>query len=200
LKESAPQLVDGLTPAILSLSQIAALCRALLMEGIALKDFRRICEAMVDCARPDMHPDQLVEAVRQRIGSLIIQGLVPVKMPLPVITLDGELEGVLAQAMRVAGDAKHPIEPALAGRITESVIEAARPLLGQARAFAIVTSPVARRALMRLFKPHLPETPVLSFLEIPDGKPVEVVAVVGGVEKRFAPRHDPVPAERERVN
>ena len=51
--------------------------------------------------------------------------------------------------------------------------------VAQARSFAIVTSPMARRALSRLFRPHLPETPVLSFLEIPDGKPVEVVAVVG---------------------
>ena len=63
------------------------------------------------------------------------------------------------------------------------------------RNFAIVTSPVARRALARLFKPHLPETPVLSFLEIPDGKGVEVVAVVGG-EQRPTPRHDPLPRER----
>ncbi|WP_327754992.1 flagellar biosynthesis protein FlhA [Sphingobium sp. SJ10-10] len=201
LKEAAPQLVDGLTPGLLNLTQISALCRALLAEGIALKDFRRICEAMVDAARPDMNLDQLVEAVRQRIGSLIIQGLVPVKMPLPVITLDGDLEALLAQAMRVAGDARHPIEPALANRIIEAVVQAARPLLGQARNFAIVTSPLARRALARLFKPHLPETPVLSFLEIPDGKGVEVVAVVGG-EQRPAPRHDPLPREsaaRERV-
>jgi len=197
LKDAAPQLVDGLTPGLLSLTQISALCRALLSEGIALKDFRRICEAMVDAARPDMSHEQLVEAVRQRIGALIIQGLVPVKMPLPVITLDGDLEALLAQAMRVAGDAKHPIEPALANRIIEAVVQAARPLLGQARNFAIVTSPIARRALARLFKPHLPETPVLSFLEIPDGKGVEVVAVVGG-EQRPIPRHDPAPA-RERV-
>src|SRR5690606_20054484 len=96
-----------------------------------------------------------------------------------VITLDGELEGLLAQAMRVSGDARHPIEPALGQRLIEHVSEAARPLLAQARSFAIVTSPMARRALARLFRPHLPETPVLSFLEIPDGKPVEVVAVVG---------------------
>ncbi len=195
LKDVAPQLVDGLTPGTLSLTQISALCRALLSEGIALKDFRRICEAMVDAARPDMNHEQLVEAVRQRIGALIIQGLVPVKMPLPVITLDGDLEAMLAQAMRVAGDAKHPIEPSLGNRIVESVVHAARPMLGQARNFAIVTSPVARRALARLFKPHLPETPVLSFLEIPDGKGVEVVAVVGG-EQRPTPRHDPLPRER----
>jgi len=179
LKEAAPQLADGLTPNPLSLAQITALCRGLLVEGIPLKDFRRIAEAMVVVARSDMSTDMLIEAVRQRIGSLIIQSIVPVKMPLPAVTLDGELESLLAQAMRVAGDAQHPIEPALAQRLIEQVSEAARPLLAQARSFAIVTSPIARRALSRLFRPHLPETPVLSFLEIPDGKPVEVVAVVG---------------------
>ncbi|HEX7874551.1 MAG TPA: flagellar biosynthesis protein FlhA [Sphingobium sp.] len=183
LKEAAPQLVEGLTPAPLNLSQIATICRGLLAEGVPLKDFRRIAEAMVDGAAPNMNMDQLTEAVRQRIGSLIIQTLVPVRMPLPVITLDGELEGLLAQAMRVAGDAKHPIEPALAGRIVDAVTHAARPLMAEARNFAIVTSPMARRALSRLFKPHLPETPVLSFLEIPDGKPVEVAAVVGNEQR-----------------
>jgi len=183
LKESAPQLVDGLTPAPFTLAQISALCRALLSEGVPLKDFRRIAEAMIDSWRPDINPDQLVEAVRQRIGSLIIQTLVPVRMPLPVITLDGELEGLLAQAMRVAGDSRHPIEPGLASRIVDHVTNAARPLMAEARSFAIVTSPQARRALSRLFKPHLPETPVLSFLEIPDGKPVEVAAVVGSEDR-----------------
>ncbi|MFT3965859.1 MAG: flagellar biosynthesis protein FlhA [Sphingobium sp.] len=198
LKESAPQLVEGLTPAPLNLSQIANVCRALLAEGVPLKDFRRIAESMVDGSSPNQTMDQLVEAVRQRIGSLIIQTLVPVRMPLPVITLDGELEGLLAQAMRVAGDAKHPIEPALAGRIIDAVTAAARPLMAEARNFAIVTSPMARRALSRLFKPHLPETPVLSFLEIPDGKPVEVAAVVGN-EQRINRERIPAGAGSENI-
>jgi len=52
-----------------------------------------------------------------------------------------------------------------------------------------VTSPIARRPLARLLAPHLPDVPVLSFLEIPDGKAVEVVAVVGGgaVNPQLAP-------------
>jgi len=179
LKNAAPQLAEGLTPQPYNLAQVTALCRSLLAESIPLKDFRRIAEAMVDVGRGDLGTEALTESVRQRIGALIIQGIVPVKMPLPVITLDGELEGLLAQAMRVAGDAQHPIEPALGQRLIEQVSEAARPMLAQARNFAIVTSPVARRALARLFRPHLPDIPVLSFLEIPDGKPVEVVAVVG---------------------
>ena len=58
--------------------------------------------------------------------------------------------------------------------------EVAGPLLSEGRRFAVVTSPVARRALSRLLAPHVPDVPVLSLLEIPDSKPVEVVAIVGG--------------------
>ena len=184
LKSSAPQLVQGLTPAPLSLAQIAALCRALLAEGIPLKDFRRIAEAMVDAAREESEPNGLVEAVRLRIGALIVQTLVPVKMPLQVITLEAGLESLLAQAVRTGPNATHPFEPALSNRIIEAVGQACQPLLAQAARFAIVTSPIARRALSRLLRPHLPDVPVLSFLEIPDGKPVEVCAIVGNSESQ----------------
>ncbi|HLZ77694.1 MAG TPA: flagellar biosynthesis protein FlhA [Sphingomonas sp.] len=180
LKESAPQLVSGLTPSPLPLANIAALCRALLAEGVPLKDFRRIAEAMADAARDESDPVQLIEQVRRRIGALIVQTLVPVRMPLPVVTLDAGLESLLTQAVRTGPNANHPIEPALAGRIVQAVSEAAAPLIGEAKRFAIVTSPIARRALARLIRPHIADAPVLSFLEIPDGKPVEVMAVVGG--------------------
>jgi len=191
LKESAPQLVAGLTPAPFSLSAIAALCRTLLSEGVPLKDFRRIVEAMVDSAPQASDPNALVEAVRLRIGALIVQTLVPVKMPLQVITLDAGLESLLAQAVRTGPNATHPFEPALANRIIESVGMSAQPLVAQAARFAIVTSPLARRALSRLLKPHLPDVPVLSFLEIPDGKPVEVSAIVGqdSGPQHFVPQH-----------
>jgi flagellar biosynthesis protein FlhA len=180
LKENAPQLVAGLTPQPLPLASIAALCRSLLAEGVPLKDFRRIAEAMVDAAREEADPVQLVEAVRQRIGGLIVQTIAPARMPLPVLTLDAGLEGLLSQAIRAGKDAAHPIEPNLAHKIVQSIGDVASPYLAEARRIAIVTSPVARRALSRLLAPHIPDVPVLSFLEIPDGKPVEVVAVVGG--------------------
>jgi flagellar biosynthesis protein FlhA len=179
LKESSPQLVAGLTPQPLSLAQLAAACRSLLAEGVPLKDFRRVAEAMIDASRETTDPVLLNEAVRQRIGALIVQTIVPVRMPLPVVTFDAELEGLLAQAVRVGPNAAHPFEPALAQRIIAAVNQAAQPLLASATRFALVTSPLARRAVARLLKPHLPETPIMSFLEIPDGKAVEVMAIVG---------------------
>ena len=180
LKEAAPQLVGGLTPQPLSLAQIAAACRALLAEGVPLKDFRRIAEAMVDASTMSSDAASLVENIRSKIGALIVQTLVPVKMPLPVVTLDAGLESLLAQAVRTSPAAAHPFEPALANKVVGAISEASAPLVNSATRFAIVTSPIARRALARLLKPHLPETPVMSFLEIPDGKAVEVAAVVGG--------------------
>ena len=187
LKENAPQLVAGLTPQPLSLAQLAAACRALLAEGVPLKDFRRVAEAMIDAARDTTDPVQLNEAVRQRIGALIVQTIVPVRMPLPVVTFDAELEGLLAQAVRVGPNAAHPFEPALAQRIIAAVNSAAQPLLNSATRFALVTSPMARRPVARLLKPHLPETPIMSFLEIPDGKAVEVMAIVGSHSAQTAP-------------
>jgi flagellar biosynthesis protein FlhA len=184
LKDNAPQLAANLTPQPLSLAALAGLCRALLSEGVPLKDFRRIAEAMADAARTEADPIQLVEEVRQRIGALIVQTIVPVKMPLPVVTLDPSLEHLLSQAVRSGQGAVHPIEPGLGNKLVQAVGEVAGSLLSEGRRFAVVTSPIARRALSRLLAPHIPDVPVLSLLEIPDNKPVEVVAIVGGEPER----------------
>jgi flagellar biosynthesis protein FlhA len=184
LKDNAPQLAANLTPQPLSLAALAGLCRALLAEGVPLKDFRRIAEAMADAARTEADAIQLVEEVRQRVGALIVQTIVPVKMPLPVVTLDPGLEHLLSQAVRSGHGAVHPIEPGLGNKLVQAIGEVAVPLLSEGRRFAVVTSPIARRALSRLLAPHVPDVPVLSLLEIPDNKPVEVVAIVGGEPER----------------
>ena len=112
-----------------------------------LKDFRRIAEAMADAARDETDPIQLVEAVRQRIGALIIQTMVPVRMPLPVVTLDASLESLLNQAVRTGQGAMHPIEPGLGQKIVQAIGSVAGPMLAEGRRFAVVTSPaVAPRA------------------------------------------------------
>ncbi len=181
LKDRAPELVDGLTPKPLSLFAVSAICRALLIEGVPLRDFRRLCSAMVE-ATGDGTSDipTIVERVRQRIGSIIIQALVPVSMPLPVVTLDPELESLIGQSIKVAGDASFPIEPGLGQRILTAIEESSQRLMLRQQNFALVTSPAARKALSDLLRPRFPDTPVLSFRELPDDKPVEVIATVGG--------------------
>jgi flagellar biosynthesis protein FlhA len=182
LKEHYPHLAAGLSPSPYSLAAVTALCRALLAERVPLRDFRRVAEAMVDLAPRNLEPAELVEAVRQRLGALIVQSIVPANMPLPAITLDGELEGLLVQSVLAAPQATWPFEPALASRIVAAVETAVQPMLVAARSFAIVTSPLCRPALSRLLRAQSGELAVLSFLELPDNRKVEVIAVIGGAE------------------
>jgi flagellar biosynthesis protein FlhA len=179
LKEAYPQLVAGLTPAPYSLAAITALCRSLLTERVPLRDFRRVAEAMVDLAPRGLDANELVEAVRQRLGALIVQGIVPVKMPLPAITFDGGLEEMLVKSVQLAPLATWPFEPALAKRIIAAVDDAVQPLLFAARSFAVITSPACRAAVARLLRAQLSDVAVLSFLEIPESRVVDVIAVVG---------------------
>ncbi len=180
LKDAFPQLAQGLTPQPYSLAAICSLCRALLLERVPLRDVRRIAEAMVELAPLNLDSAALVEAVRQRLGALIIQGIAPLRLPLPIITFDAELEELLCQAVRAGPGASWPFEPALASRIINIVSDAVQPMLLAARSFAIVTSPVCRAAVSRLLRAQLADVPVLSFLEIPETKAVDVMAVVGG--------------------
>jgi flagellar biosynthesis protein FlhA len=179
LKESFPQLAQGLSPAPYSLSAITALCRALLSERVPLKDFARIAQAMVDLTGKELDASGLVEGVRQSLGALILQNIVPMRMPLPAVTFDPELEGLLTQAVRAGPGASWPFEPALATRIIAAVSDVVQPMLISARSFAIITSPVCRAAVSRLLRAQLSDVAVLSFLEIPETKTVEVIAVIG---------------------
>jgi flagellar biosynthesis protein FlhA len=196
LKQACPQLVQGLTPTPYSLATIAALCRALLIERVPLRDFRRIAEAMVEVAGQELSTAELVEAVRQRMGALIVQTIVPVKMPLPAITFDPELEALLTQAVRAGPQAAWPFEPELARRIIAALDEAVQPLLLAARSFAVITSPICRAAIARLLRAQFADVAVLSFLEIPETKAVDVIASIGG-QREPALLSDPSDFEKE---
>lgn len=179
LKESSPQLVDSLTPQPLSLFAITAICRELLAEKVPVKDFQKICLAMMDAASKHSETDQIVDAIRQNIGNLIIQTMVPMNLPLPVVTLDAELEGLLVKALTIGEDASHPIEPQLAQQLVEAVDQTARTLPMEARNIALITSPIVRRPLGALLKNRFPDLTVLSYQELPEDKSIEVLAKIG---------------------
>ena len=189
LKSGYPQLAQGLTPQPYPLATIAALCRSLLSERVPLRDFRALASAMISAGRPDMPIPELVEAVRRPLSGLIVPSIVSPQMPLPAATIGPELEALLNQSVRAAPDATWPIEPDLARNIVAAIGEAVEPLLLAARGFAVIVSPLCRPALARLLRTQFTEVAVLSFLEIPDAKAVEIIATVGGRQEEPALPH-----------
>ena len=186
LKERAAHLVAGLTPAPVSLAALTQILRGLLAENIPLKEFRRIAAAIAVAAQRTQDPDELSELIRPELGPLIIQKLCGVREPLRVMTLEGQLEGLLGQAARADTARRHVIEPDLGRRIVEALQRAAQPLIADAKPFALVVQPAIRIAIRKLVRTCLPDTPVLSFFEVPEEKAVEVVAVIGAPQVGFA--------------
>ncbi|MDF2604533.1 flagellar biosynthesis protein FlhA [Sphingomonas sp.] len=179
LKERNPQLVASMVPQPLSLTTLTSVLKALLNEGITLKEFRRIASAIAVVAQRTQDAEEIVELIRPEVGPLIIQKLCGVREPLRVMTLEGGLEGLLGQAMRSDPSRRHVVEPELGRRIVDALQRAAQPMIAEAKPFALVVQPAIRVAIRKLVKTCLPDTPVMSFFEVPEDKAVEVVAVIG---------------------
>ena len=179
LKERAGQLVASLSPAPLPLTTLTQVLRGLLAENVPLKEFRRIAGAIAVAAQKTQDADEIIELIRPDLGPLIIQKLCGVREPLRVMTLEGQLEGLLGQAIRSDASRRNVIEPDLGRRIVDALQRAAQPLIDEAKPFALVVQPAIRIAIRKLVRTCLPDTPVLSFFEVPEEKAVEVVAVIG---------------------
>ncbi|MBB5698330.1 flagellar biosynthesis protein FlhA [Sphingomonas yantingensis] len=179
LKERAGALVAALCPAPLPLTTLTQVLRGLLAENIPLKEFRRIAAAIAVAAQRTLDAEELIEAIRPELGPLIVQKLCGVREPLRVMTLEGQLEALLGQAMRADMHRRHTIEPDLGRRIVDALQHAAQPLMAEAKPFALVVQPSIRLAIRKLVRSCLPDTPVMSFFEVPEDKAVEVVAVIG---------------------
>jgi flagellar biosynthesis protein FlhA len=186
LKETAPQLVASLSPAPVPPTTLTQVLRSLLAEGIPLKEFRRIAAAVAVAAQRTLDPEELVEAIRPDLGALIIQRLCGPREALRVMTLEGGLEAILGQAVRSDPANRHMIEPDLGRRIIDALQQAARPLIAEGKPFALVVQPGVRLAVRKLVRASLPDTPVMSFLEVPEDKAVEVIAVIGAPQQLAA--------------
>ena len=179
LKERAANLVAALSPQPVPLTVLTQVLRGLLEEGIPLKEFRRIAAAIAVAAQKTLDAEELIEAIRPDLGALIIQKMCGPREALRVMTLEGQLEALLGQAVRSDPSRRHAIEPDLGRRIVEALQRAAQPLIEEGKPFVLVVQPTIRLAIRRLVKSVMPDTPVMSFFEVPEEKSVEVVAVIG---------------------
>ncbi|UZK65324.1 flagellar biosynthesis protein FlhA [Sphingomonas sp. M1-B02] len=182
LKERAAALVAALCPNPVPLTTLTTVLRGLLAENVPLKEFRRIAAAIAVASQRTLDADEILELIRPDLGPLIIQRLCGVREPLRVMTLEGQLEALLGQAVRSDPSKRHTIEPDLGRRIADALQRAAGPLIAEAKPFALVVQPSIRVAIRKLVKTVLPDTPVMSFFEVPEDKAVEVVAVIGAPE------------------
>jgi flagellar biosynthesis protein FlhA len=178
LAKTAPKLVEDLVPKLLPLSTVVRVLQCLLAERVPIRNTRTIVETLAEHAAKTQDPMVLMGHVRVALGRQIVQDIAGVGSELPVITLEPDLERLLASSL--AGNAANPgLEPGLAERLQQRVAEASRRQENAGEPAVLLVPPQLRQNLTRFLRSSLPNLHVLGWNEIPDNRKVRLVTAVG---------------------
>ena len=179
LSKINPQLVQSVIPKLVPLHHLTIILRNLLVERVPINDLKKILEALSNLSDKKLSPDELSEAVRPAISSLLIQKISNVNEPLGIVTFNPEFEQMLITMSKKSSSEGLLIDPSLAKEMIKSIIEIGDKSSSEDKALVIVTSPIIRKDLSILLRQHIEDVVVLSFTELPENKRVKVVATVG---------------------
>jgi flagellar biosynthesis protein FlhA len=178
LSKSAPKLVEDLIPKVLPLSTLVRVLQGLLAERVPVKNMRSIIETLSEYAVRTQDATQLTAQVRVALGRQIVQDIAGLADELPVITLEPDLEQLLASSL--AGNAAGPgLEPGLAERLQQRLAETAQRQEQMGEPAVLLVPPTLRQSLARFVRASVPGLQVLAWNEIPDNRKVRLVTAVG---------------------
>jgi len=179
LAKTAPKLVEGLVPKLLSLGAILNVLQVLLEEKVPIRDMRTIAETLAAQAPRSQDPVILATAVREALKLAIVQNINGLEPELPVMALDPTLEQLLLQNIQGSESGGAGIEPGLAETLFNSLKENAQQLEISGQPAVLLVAPVLRSWLARMVRHSIPGLHVLAYNEVPDDKQIKVVATLG---------------------
>lgn len=178
VRASDPVVAEEVTAASLSLGEVQRVLQQLLDEGVAIRDFVRICEVLSERARVTKDPEALTEAVRASLGPAISASHA-VENSLPIITIDPMTEQRLLEALRPGeGGSYLALDPALGEQLAHEIAQLAENAERQGFQPALVCSPQLRASLHRMVQAAAPRVPVLSYAELGPQLTLETLGVV----------------------
>jgi type III secretion protein V len=171
-------MLDALEPAAPALvreagrqippSVLAEVLRRLVEEGVSIRPFRQILEALLEAGGGARGAAALAEACRRalarHIGHRVARG-----QPLAALLLDPGAEQAVRDAL--AGDFL-ALDPTVASAVLDRVEAESRTLQEPP---ALLVSADVRRAVRSLVAPRFPRIPVLAFDELPPELPIRPV-------------------------
>ena len=180
LAQTAPKLVENLTPGSLALGVVVKVMQELLAEKVPIRNIRTIAETLAEHSVRSQEPATLLAAVRESLGGSIVQSIFGLREELPVITLDPALEQLLKDSVASTQGGAPSFEPGLADKLHGALIEAAqRQEMTGDPAVLLVAAPL-RPWLAKLTRYSISSLQVLAYGEIPQDRRLRVVSSVGG--------------------
>ena len=176
---SAPKLVEDLTPKALSMGVVNKVLKNLLREQIPVRDIRTIAETLAAKASESQEIDVLTAQARIALRKTIVQEAFGYGDEIPVLTFDAKLEQLLLQALGEGNEDGFAMEPGLAERMHGAVAKVVTDQQRKGEPSALLTAPVLRPWMAKLFGASIDHLHVIGYDEIPENRQVRVVASIG---------------------
>jgi len=179
LAVTAPKVVDELIPNLLNLGTVLRVVKNLLKEGVSIRDMRTILESLADYASLTKDPDVLTEFVRQGLGRFIVDQYKLEEDTLFLITLDREIEDLIADAIQPSDQGSFlAVEPVAAQQIIAAIRNMSERFGSSGAQPLLLASPSIRRHVRKMIERFVPHMAVLSHNEIPQNVKIQSLGVV----------------------
>lgn len=174
LKQTEPDLVADAIPGVISYSGLEKILRALLKEGIPIRDLGLILEAIVD-AGPNRDIDTVTEQIRGRLSRTITRRFCE-NGQLRVVTLDAEVEKRILSALTKNDQG---VYLALSSDVMQQIMtqlgELRKKFQELSQTPIVLTSQIIRVYLSRMISQFYPDVYVLSFNEITSNVQIQAI-------------------------
>ena len=184
LGEKSPKLVEELVPNTISINTLLKVLQNLLREQVSIRDMRTIAESLAAYGDKSQDIGTLTGFARVALSRQIVQNIVGADVNIPVITLDPSLEQLLLQsvqqAQKVGADATSFIEPRLAERLNQALIQVGQQQEAVGKPMVLLVAGPLRMTMVKFVRYNLPDMHVLGYNEVPDNKQITIEATVGG--------------------
>ena len=176
--QTAPALVEEVTPKLLTLGEIQKVLVNLLRENVPIRDMVTILETLGDYGSLTRDPDMLTEYVRQSLKRTITNRFIQ-NGKISVITLEAALEDSIMKGIQHTQHGSYlSLDPDLARRILESCSQEALRVSSKGYEPIVLTSPVIRIHFKRFMEQAVPDLVVLSYNEIEPSVQIQAVGMV----------------------
>jgi flagellar biosynthesis protein FlhA len=177
--KEAPKLVEDVVPGTISLGELVRVVRGVLREGLSIRDFRSILEAVGDAAPRSKDTGFLVEQVRRRLARQITSRVSDGKGVVHALTLDRNTEEILRKSLgQSEGEATLAPDIATAKRLIANLEAHAANFAATGRPTTLVAPPDLRRPLFDFASRFIPDLWVITARELASGTQVEPAGTV----------------------
>ena len=183
LQLTYPNLVDTVVPKIMPLNQLTSIMKCILEEGVPISDLRLILESLGSIGAQKLDNVDIAEKIRPKLVPLLIQKMIKFKDTLPLITFSPELEQLILTTVRQNPEEKMLLlEGTLAKKILSSLNDASEKFNKEGKPVFLIVAPQIRKHVAKFVRSQLPSVNVLSFMELPEDRSVEIAFTVGGFD------------------